>query len=191
MRPLPCLLALAVLVAGCGSSPNYYLLPPTEPAAPSAAAARTLAVAEVGLPSYAEAAEIALLGPDGVVSVDDDALWADEPRRAMTRHLIAALQTRLDAEIGGEPWPELERPELRLEVIADRMIAGPDGRLHFTGAYNIVAPESGRFVAADRFALAIPIRGEGYPALLAAHARALDTLADLLVPQLARLSGTS
>lgn len=188
MRPFkPCLLVLAALLAGCGADPVYYLLPPPEAAQPMAAQADSIAVAEFSLPAYAEANEIALLRETGEVEVDMDALWADTPRRALTRHLIGALQARLDAQVAGEPWPGLEQPDLRLEMIADRIIGGPDGRLQFTGVYSVVALETGQIVSSDRFAVTVPVQGETYPALLAAHARAVDALADLLVPRLARL----
>lgn len=186
MRPFKPWLLLALL-AGCGADPLLYLLPPPLPAEAQATRAGSIAVAEIGLPTYAESDEIARLGLGGAVEVDSDALWADTPRRALTRHLIAALQARLDARIAGEPWPELDRPGLRLEVIADRLIGTPGGLLQFTGAYNVVAPESGRIVSADRFIVTVPVPGEDYGALLAAHARAVDALADLLVPRLTQL----
>ena len=58
------------------------------------------------------------------------------------------------------------------------MIGALDGSLDFAGQYVVVSPTSGRIVALDRFALAVPPQGEGYPGLMAAHARALDLLAD-------------
>ena len=58
------------------------------------------------------------------------------------------------------------------------MIGAAGGGLDFAGQYAIVAPSSGRLVAFDRFALAVPPQGEGYPGLMAAHARAMEPLAD-------------
>ncbi len=192
MRSLkPCLLLLASLTAGCGADPVYYLLPPPRDAAQVQAEAASILVAEIGLPRYAEAEEIAVLRESGEVEVNKDALWADSPRRALTRHIIAALQARLDAEIGGEPWPELDRPDLRLEVVVDRMIGGTDGMLRLTGAYTVTALDSGGIVGSDRFAVTVPIPGDTYPALLAAHGRAFDELADLLAPRLARLGASA
>lgn len=182
----------ALVLAGCGADPAYYLLPPPQ-AAPERidVAPASVAVAEISLPSYAEANEIAVLMETGAVMLNQDALWADTPRRALTRHLVAALQARIDAEIGGEPWPELDRPALRLEVIADRLIGRNDGTVEFAGTFTIVAPESGRIVASDRFAQAIPITQEGYDGLLSAHARAIDVLADLIAARIARLGAVS
>lgn len=184
--------AAALLLAGCGADPEYFLLPPPQATQTRVdVAPASVAVAEIGLPSYAEAAEIAVLMDTGSVMLNDDALWADTPRRALTRHLVSALQARVDAEVGGEPWPELDRPALRLEVIADRLIGRNDGILEFTGTYTIVAPESGRIVASDRFAQSVPITRPGYEGLLAAHARAIDMLADVVAARIARLGAIS
>ena len=58
------------------------------------------------------------------------------------------------------------------------MIGAPGGSLDFAGQYAIVAPSSGRIVAFDRFAITVPPQGDGYPGLLADHARAIEALAD-------------
>ena len=39
-------------------------------------------------------------------------------------------------------------------------------------------PGLGQHPAFDRFAITVPPQGEGYPGLIAAHARAIDLLAD-------------
>lgn len=188
MRLAPLCLLAALTLSACGANPDYYLLPPPETAVQRPSPAKTIVVAEVGLPAYAEAEEIAALSGEGVVAVNQDALWADAPRRALTRHLVAALQTRLDAEIASEPWPELDRPALRVVVVADRLIGRPGGAVQFTGQYLLVAPDSGQIAASDRFAIAVPIPGEGYPALLEAYARAMEHLAEEIAARIARLS---
>lgn len=175
---LPCLIAAALVLTAC-ANPDYYLLPP-----PSAAAARqaspvsTISVADIDLPSYANALEIAsLTGPD-TVTLNKVSLWADTPQRALTRHLAEALEARLRARVGTEPWPGFDSPGLRVEVAVDRLIGAQDGGLAFAGQYALIAPESGRVTAMDRFAITVPPQGEGYPGLLAAHARAVERLAD-------------
>lgn len=180
------LLALSLaLLAGCGD-PAYFLMPPPQDAARQATPAGSIAVADISLPAYAEAIEIAELVGPGELALAKNALWADTPRRALTRHLVAALEARTGAAVGTEPWPAFDAPGLRVEVIVDRMIGAPGGGLDFAGQFIVVAPGSGRMVASDRFAIAVPPQGEGYPGLLAAHARAIELLADRIV---ARLSG--
>lgn len=181
-RALP---GLALLALGACAPTDYYLLPP-----PAPAAARTtglsMSVADVSLPAYAEALEIAATDPaSGAVRLSKDALWADTPRRALTRHLVAALQTRLGGTIASEPWPGFDSPDRRLEVIVDRMIGAPDGPLSFEGQYILVTSD-GRIAASQRFAITVPSQGPGYPGLLADHARAIEILADQIA---ARVSG--
>ena len=59
----------------------------------------------------------------------------------MTRHLAAALDDRLAARVGTEPWPGFDSPGLRVEVTVDRMIGSLDGSLDFAGQYFLVAPD--------------------------------------------------
>lgn len=191
MRAAPALSLLALLALTACSDPDYYLLPPPAPAAQTGSAGASLAVAEITLPTYAEALEIATVGETGAVELDKNALWADEPRSALTRQLARALQARLRGPVGTEPWPGFDGPALRVEVQVDRLIGSPEGVLQFTGRYVIVAPTSGRIAASDGFAYRVPVEGVAYPGLLAAHARAVDTLADEIAARILRIGGVS
>jgi uncharacterized lipoprotein YmbA len=185
---LTVLAAAGLMLAACGA-PDYFLLPPTPAATRAASPVATIAVADINLPAYAAALEIpSLTGPE-TVHLDKKSLWADNPQRALTRHLAAALEARLRADVGTEPWPGFDAPGLRVEVGVDRMIGAPGGGLDFAGQYAIVAPSSGRIVAFDRFAITVPSQGEGYPGLLADHARAIETLADRIAASIAGRRG--
>lgn len=175
-RPLALLALLALALAACGA-PAYYLLPPPSAAAKQTSPAGSIVVADIAVPTYVDALEIASLTGPETVDLAKKSLWADTPRRALTRHLAAALDARLAARVGTEPWPSYDTPALRVEVIVDRMIGAPGGSLDFTGQYAIVS-SSGAMRAFDRFAIAVPVADGGYPALLAAHATAMDRLAD-------------
>jgi uncharacterized lipoprotein YmbA len=179
---LPLLVALLALPA-C-ADPDYFLLPAPAGTARQAQAG-SVAVAELSLPSYAEAIEIATLTAPGQLDLLKNALWADTPRRALTRHLVAALEARVGGPVLTEPWPAFDPPARRVEVMVDRMIGAPGGTLEFGGQFTVVAPESGRLLAAERFAIAVPPQGEGYPGLLAAHARAVEQLADRIAARIA------
>ena len=175
---LPCLLAASLALAACGGNPDYYLLPPPTSGTPQSSPVRSISVADIGLPAYASALEIASLTAPGTVNLNKRSLWADTPQRALTRQLAAALEARLRARVGTEPWPGFDNPGLSVAVTVDRMIGSESGGLDFAGQYAIVEPSSGRLVALDRFALAVPPQGEGYPGLLADHGRAIELLAD-------------
>jgi uncharacterized lipoprotein YmbA len=179
MPSLPRLLlaSLALALAACGT-PTYYLLPPPGAAARAGASVGSVVVADLNLPAYVDALEIATLTGPETVHLEQKQLWADTPRRALTRHLAAALDSRLGARVGTEPWPGFDAPALRVEVIVDRMIGAPGGGLAFNGQYVLVSPTTGTVSAFERFAITVPPQGEGYPGLFAAHARAMDLLAD-------------
>jgi hypothetical protein len=187
MRPTLLALTAALALASCGR-PDYYLTPPPAGSARGGGGS-SLAVADMSLPAYAETVEIAALTETGAVQLARDALWADTPRRALTRHLVAALQARLAAQIATEPWPAFDPPALRLEVFVDRMIGAPEGPFAFEGQYVIVSSASGRVVASDRFAIALPPQGAGYQGLIDAHARAVEALADQIAARIARTGG--
>ncbi|WP_181164708.1 PqiC family protein [Amaricoccus solimangrovi] len=176
-------LPLLAFLCACGAS-DYYLLPPEAATAPARAGRVSLAVADIDLPAYAGALEVATLGQGGAVRLDPDVLWADTPQRALTRHLVAALQTRLGGQVMAEPWPAFDPPALQLRVIVDRMIGAPDTALDFAGQYILVS-SSGAIVASERFRFTVPPQGPGYPGLLADHARAVELLADRIAARIA------
>jgi uncharacterized lipoprotein YmbA len=149
-----------------------------------ASPAGSIVVADLAVPTYVDALEIASLTGPETIDLSKKSLWADTPRRALTRHLAAALDARLAARVGTEPWPAFDSPGLRVEVVVDRMIGSPGGTLDFTGQYAIVTAD-GTLRAFDRFAVAVPVADEGYPALMDAHARAMDRLADRIAASVA------
>lgn len=175
--PLPLLLGAGLALAACGA-PDYYLLPPPAPVVRQASPVGTIAVADIDLPAYAGALEVAALTGPATLHLDKNALWADTPQRALTRHLASALEARLRARVGTEPWPGFDSPGLRVEVSLDRLVGIEDGPLEIAGQYVILTPDSGRVTSSARFAFSVPSQGAGYPGLLAAHARGIEILAD-------------
>lgn len=178
---------LLALLAGCGG-PDYYLLPSEAAPARAAASRASVSVADIDLPAYAGALEIAKLGEGGAVRLETGALWADTPQRALTRHLVSALSSRLGGLVAADPWPAFDPPALQLRVIVDEMIGAPDAELDFAGQFFLVNA-SGRVVASDRFRFAVAPRGAGYPGLLASHARAIEELADQVAARVSARPG--
>lgn len=185
--PLAAQLAVAALLAlaGCANE-TAYLLPPTPAAQKVPSPVRGIGLADVSLPTYVSDVEIAtLVGPE-TVKLNQSALWADDPTRAVTRHLAAALEARIATHVVTDPWPGYEAPGLRIEVAVDRLVGAPSGGVELAGQYVMLDPESGRITAADRFAISVPPQGEGFPGLMAGEARAIEGLADRIV---ARITG--
>lgn len=190
-RPRPALaasLALALAALGACGNETAYLLPPAPAAQRLPSPVRGIGLADVSLPAYASDVEIAsLVGPE-TIKLHKSALWADDPTRAVTRHLAAALEARLATHVVTDPWPGYESPGLRIEVAVDRMVGAPSGGVELSGQYVMLDPESGRITASDRFAITVPPQGEGFPGLMAGEARAIEALADQLT---ARITGRS
>ncbi|MBB5220519.1 hypothetical protein HNP73_000440 [Amaricoccus macauensis] len=187
--PLAAHFAVVALLAlgGCANE-TAYLLPPAPTAQRLPSPVRGIGLADVNLPAYASDVEIAaLVGPE-TVKLHKSSLWADDPTRAVTRHLAAALEARLATHVVTDPWPGYESPGLRIEVAVDRMIGAPSGGVEFAGQYVMIDPESGRITASDRFSITIPPQGDGFPGLMAGEARAIEALADRIA---ARITGRS
>jgi uncharacterized protein len=186
-------LLLALALIGCGSSPDFYLLPPVQPpVARYPGYVSSVVVAEIGLPTYAEAAEIASIRESGVVQLERNASWAEQPRRGLTLHLAEALEARLGGRVAMDPWPGYENdPALRVEVAADRLIGSPEGIVHFSGQYFIIRPKDGSIFGSDRFDIQVPPQGPGFGGLAAGHARAIELLADRIAARIAGKTSAS
>ena len=65
------------------------------PGAQPASPVGSIVVADLSLPAYADALEVASLTAPGTLGLTKRSLWADTPQRALTRHLAAALDDRL------------------------------------------------------------------------------------------------
>jgi uncharacterized protein len=181
--------ALALVLSACGS-PDYYLLPAqNQPATRGLAPSRSVVVTDFGLPAYAEAIEIAAIEENGAVKLQRDASWADDPRRALTRHFAEALALRLGSDVGTDPWPAFsEEPSYRVEVAVDRIIGTRGGVVEFSGQYFILRSSDGSISGTDRFQIRVPTQDDSLNALVAAHARAVEILADSVS---ARIAGRS
>ena len=176
----------ALALAACGGRPGLL------PAAAGRAAARArrrrsarVAVADISLPAYADALEIAVadrpghrrarqgraLGRHAAPRADPPSRrGARGPPRRPRRHRALARLRRPRPAGRGDGRPHGRRPRRRPRLrrpVRDRLA--------------VQRP----LVASDRFAITIPPQGEGYPGLIAAHARAIEALADRIAASIA------
>lgn len=184
-------MAAILVLAACGSE-TAYLLPPSSPVTRQVPSpVNGISVADVNLPAYAGELEIAALSGPETVTLHEYDLWADDPRRAVTRHLAAALGARLATHVITEPWPGFDPPGLRVEVAVDRMIGAASGGVELAGQYVITNPESGRITVVDRFDITVQPQGDGFPGLMAGQARAIEALATRIASRIAGGRGMS
>ena len=172
--------ALAVLVA-CGET-QYFAPPPTASDLRVNVRPDTVQVNPVSAPEYALNQEIPIQQADGSLTTDTDRLWADLPGRALQGSLVRNLNRITDAQVAAEPWPLKGFPEVEVSVFIDDMIVGAAGQLRFTGTYALRNEIGGDSV--ETFSIVVPVAGEAYTAIIAAHEAAWIQLAEQIARDL-------
>jgi uncharacterized lipoprotein YmbA len=179
LRPAPCALLLALLLAGCGlfkRVPNqFYALDPL----PSEAgrAARTgapIGLDTIELPPGIERRGIVLRGPDNKLEVRGTHQWAS-PLEEMVLHTLAFdLANRLPEGmivLPGQPRPTGARS---LAVTFEDLAPGPDGVFVLDARWTL-----GDVTHHER--ITVPLASSESPAVVAGMSRALAMLADRIV----------
>ena len=186
MRPLPALaVALALLGAGCASTPpRLYRLSASEPApapapapATAASAPATLAVGPVTVPAQVDRPQIVLVVGANQVRVDEFSRWAAPLADDITGVLVADLARRLGTT---EVWAYADtvRPaaELRVAVQVQRFDIVPGDVALLDAAWSLQpaagAPRNGQSRVRE------PIDGGSIDAAVAAQSRALARVSE-------------
>lgn len=120
------------------------------------ASGTTIEVLEVSLPLYMQGEEIPMMGEDGAIHTDPNAVWADEPARAISLNLAEALSRLSGGVVSVEPWPLDDPASRRLDVRVKTLLAGNDGNLKFSGQYFLVS-ESGKRPKVEWFDISVPL----------------------------------
>lgn len=169
-------LGLAVLLTACGGKDIRFSQPEIAPATRVSTAYRSIEVATVSLPTYAESEEIMAQAPDGGISALGP-LWADEPGRAVTLQLARDLGTITGRLSAPEPWPFRDYADVKLDVRVESFVATAGGMFLMSGQY-FVAPDTGGANRSKAFRIEVPIAGKGGPeAIATARAAAVSQLA--------------
>ncbi|WP_417279303.1 PqiC family protein [Celeribacter sp.] len=196
VRFLP--LALLALTACGGTEPRYLI--DSAPAATTAETTQvrmqvaTLEMREVSLPAYAEESQILIEGADGALTPLDNALWADEPRRAVTLRLAEAISRGGSATVAAEPWP-LETPaQAAVHVQVSDMLARAPGRSEGQSEGQFVL--KGQFAVSSydhvvrerisRFDISVPLPDASPASIARASGQALQNLAIEITQDLRR-----
>jgi uncharacterized lipoprotein YmbA len=173
------LLSVALAAAGCGSSPkrNFYTLQ-----APPGPAARTvvsdpnqpvIVVGPVTVPDTVDRLQIVVRTSDNRLEISDLNRWAEPLRNEIARVLAADLSRDLggaEASVQGQEIAAGE-PDIRVavDVLRFESVLGDAATLEAAWMVrrNEAPPVRGRSLARE------PVQGQGYEALVAAHAKAL------------------
>ncbi|NIY80797.1 membrane integrity-associated transporter subunit PqiC [Celeribacter sp. HF31] len=192
LRFLP--LALLALTACGGTEPRYLIdSAPTETTAETAQVrmqVATLEMREVSLPAYAEESQILIEGADGALTPLDNALWADEPRRAVTLRLAEAISRGGSATVAAEPWP-LETPaQAAVHVQVSDMVARAPGQsggqFDLKGQFAISSYDHVVRERIRRFDISVPMPDASPAGIARASGQALQNLAIEITQELRR-----
>lgn len=132
MTPRLSALALAVLLAGCGTSPvtHYHTLQSARPVASGGGAARLVEVLPVLVPGPVDRAELVLTRAGGQIDVHKDDLWAGNLAEELRGVVAEALWREAKAaDVYAAPVPSgaSDLPQYRLAVRFEQFAATPDG----------------------------------------------------------------
>ena len=168
------------LLAGCGSPPKerYYTLSAPEAAAGAGAAkaAFTVAVGPVTVPAMVDRDEIVLRIDPNRVEVNEFNRWAEPLKRAIPRAVAARLAQQLaDARVTVYPAGGGD-VDYRVLIDVERFDSEP-GKAVTVEASWWVRRGAAKEARAGRSVVRESASGAGYDPLVAAHSRALDSIA--------------
>lgn len=143
-------------------------------------------VRTVSLPTYAAVEEVAFEAPGGLISSNEDVLWADDPQRAVTLVLTRNLSDILNVDVGPEPWPFIELADVMIDVRVERMLAGADGVFRLSGQFYVGGDRIAFRNSAHSFAIETPMPDQALGSIATAQARALLELSEQIARTLAR-----
>ncbi|MAM61106.1 PqiC family protein [Maritimibacter sp. UBA3975] len=177
-----------ILLAACGNDGPRYLIDtgPTRPDAVQRVSVATLEIMDVSLPAYAEDSEIMLENDNGALVAVDNALWADDPQRAVTQLLTDEIARTSTATTASEPWPLENPPQAAVHVRVSEMVARENGTLDLRGQYAISSYGYVIRERIERFDISVPLPDTSPAAIANASGLALRQLAADVVQTLSR-----
>lgn len=179
----------ASLLLGCGGgTTNQYLFDIDEAQGELRSNARIIEVSRLDLPQHANENEISLRGPDGVIRILKNDLWADSPDQALTELLAAGLDERLTADVVASPWPYDTPADLRVDVKVRELIGDAGSQLNFKGQYFLSSPGGGALAKPVRFEYVLPMNDASPQSLSNAYAQAFAALSNAIASSISKVS---
>lgn len=178
MKNIHILLIALALGACAGTEATRVMLPSVSSAMKVRTSVDTVEVMTVSLPGYAEAAEISVQAETGGLMEYPDALWADDPARALTNAMVRHLTTITGAQVAAEPWPLRNIPQAELTIRVEQMAIMQTGVLNLSGQYAISNDEYPNRSRVRLFRFDVPVTDPTLTNIAAAHNQAWQILAE-------------
>ncbi|WP_333713761.1 PqiC family protein [Yoonia sp.] len=179
-------LALIAVLAACAGPLERLQLPPQTSTLELRPLVGSAQVRTVSLPSYAAAEEVARELPGGLIATNNDVLWADMPERGVTLFLTRSLSDILNIDVGPEPWPFVELPDVTIDVRVSDMLAGADGSFRLAGQFFVGGDRISYRNRSDRFDISVPMPDQSLGSISAAQSAALVELSEMIARRLGR-----
>jgi uncharacterized lipoprotein YmbA len=187
---------LAVSLAGCGSSPKptYYTLssstPPTEQVQPTASF--SVVVGPVTLPELVDRPELVVRAAANRVELVEQHRWAEPLKREVPRVIGANLSrllgtTRVFAYQQSGPGDA----DYRVVIDFERFDSIPGDSVTVEARWSVRRVAGGSGLRTERSTVRVPTDGQGYDAVAAAHARALELISEKIAEAIRTMHGSS
>jgi uncharacterized protein len=174
------LLGVALLLAGCGSSPPskfYVLTADPVPQRAWTAAAKTVALGRVSLPGALDRPQIARRKAGNEIVFSEEERWAG-PLDDMVRRVLADdLAVRLPAGVSLIESAATPPPWVTLAVEVSRFDADESGAVTLTARWETLGPTGAPFRPASESTIVEPGSGKDAAAVATTMSRAVAALA--------------
>ena len=179
-RPaIACLALVAILAAGCASSPptGLYLLAALAQPASAQPFPNSLGIGPVSLPDYLDRLQIVTRGASGEIAVSDTERWAEPLHEGLARVLDENLAALLGTQrIVRFPWPASLAPDVQVAVEVLRFDAGPGASLRLEARWSVRARGGETVVEPSLTRIEVP-SGNSADQRVRAHSEAASRLA--------------
>jgi hypothetical protein len=180
------MIVAALGLAGCTAQPDRLALTPAASSLQLQPAVASAVVRTVSLPTYAAVEEIPLQGESGLITTESGMLWADDPQRAVTLAIATTLGTITGVDVGPEPWPFIDLPDVAIDIRVAQMIAGADGTFWLSGQYFVGGDGIAFRNTAHRFDIRQPMADQSLGSISAAQSATILTLTEDIARRIAR-----
>ena len=179
-------LSLAVLLAGCGSSPrsNYYLLTAEQSPAPSGHTP-SLGIGPIEIPEYLRRGNLVYNRQGNKLQVASSDSWAEPLADGIERVLALNLASLLDTQdVRYFPWHPKRAPDYGIKINLLALDAS-DGEATLTAEWLVYRPANAEPVQRRLSQLQLPL-ASGTPAQIApAYSKLLHQLSEIIAAAIA------